>query len=104
MLLLTAKSVKNGAESTPCLPTANFGRGERQAFSNETVKQTVYSTMWTPLIDAILQSVEERFSEEELLALGCGVNAFVSLSDNLAKPMQIVSCTSLSQCTRSSTR
>jgi hypothetical protein len=37
--------------------------------------------MWTPLIEAILQSVGERFSEESL-ALGCGVNAFVSLSAN----------------------
>jgi hypothetical protein len=68
----------NDAESTPGLQQT---LAERQAFSNETVKQRVYRTMWTPLIEAILQSVGERFSEESL-ALGCGVNAFVSLSDN----------------------
>jgi hypothetical protein len=37
--------------------------------------------MWTSLIVAILQSVEEWFNEDSL-ALGSGVNAFVSLSEN----------------------
>jgi hypothetical protein len=37
--------------------------------------------MWKPLIEEVLRSVEGRFSETSL-ALGRGVNSFVSLSDN----------------------